>query len=80
MLCATRSAIPPRNFLVVAPRLTFTSIARITVELDGTGSVVTYDMDVRPNGLLRIGEGVRLVFGKIGDRAAAGLRGALGEQ
>ena len=32
------------------------------------------------NGLLRIGEGVPLVFGKIGDRAAAGLRGALGEQ
>lgn len=71
----------PRNLLVVARSLMFTSIDRITVEPDGTGSVVTYDADLRLNGLLRIGDlGLRLVFGRIGDRAAAGLRRVLGGQ
>jgi carbon monoxide dehydrogenase subunit G len=71
----------PRNLLVVARSLIFTSIDRITVEPDGTGSVVTYDADLRLNGLLRIGDlGLRLVFGRIGDRAAAGLRRVLGAQ
>lgn len=68
----------PRNLLVVARSLVFTSIDRITVEPDGTGSVVTYDADLRLNGPLRIGDlGLRLVFDKIGDRAAAGLRRVL---
>jgi len=71
----------PRNLLVVARSLIFTSIDRITVEPDGTGSVVTYDADLRLNGPLRIGDlGLRLVFGRIGDRAAAGLRRVLGGQ
>ena len=71
----------PRNLLVVARSLIFTSIDRITVEPDGTGSVVTYDADLRLNGVLRIGDlGLRLVFGRIGDRAAAGLRRVLGAQ
>ena len=69
----------PRNLLVVARSLVFTSIDRITVEPDGKGSVVTYDADLRLNGVLRVGDlGLRLVFGQIGDRAAAGLRRALG--
>ena len=69
----------PRNVLVVARSTVFTSIDRITVEPDGTGSVVTYDADLRLNGVLRVGDlGLRLVFGQIGDRAAAGLRRALG--
>lgn len=69
----------PRNLLVVARSIVFTSIDRITVEPDGTGSVVTYDADLRLNGVLRVGDlGLRLVFGWIGDRAAAGLRRALG--
>ena len=68
----------PRNLLVVARNLIFTSVDRITVEPDGTGSVVTYDADLRLNGLLRIGDlGLRLVFDRIGDRAAAGLRRVL---
>ena len=68
----------PRNLLVVARSSVFTSIDRITVEPDGTGSVVTYDADLRLNGVLRVGDlGLRLVFGQIGDRAAAGLRRAL---
>ena len=69
----------PRNLLVVARSAVFTSIDRITVEPDGTGSVVTYDADLRLNGVLRLGDlGLRLVFGQIGDRAAAGLRRVLG--
>ena len=71
----------PRNLLVVARSLIFTSLDRITVEPDGTGSIVTYDADLRLNGPLRIGDlGLRLVFDRIGDRAAAGLRRVLGGQ
>ena len=71
----------PHNLLVVARSSVFTSIDRITVEPDGTGSVITYDADLSLNGVLRIGDlGLRLVFGQIGDRAAAGLRRVLGPQ
>ena len=71
----------PRNLLVVARSAVFTSIDRITVKPDGTGSVVTYDADLRLNGVLRIGDlGLRLMFGHIGDRAAAGLRRVLDAQ
>ncbi len=71
----------PHNLLVVARSSVFTSIDRITVEPDGTGSVITYDADLRLNGVLRVGDlGLRLVFGQIGDRAAAGLRRVLGPQ
>lgn len=71
----------PHNLLVVARSSVFTSIDRITVEPDGTGSVITYDADLSLNGVLRIGDlGLRLVFGQIGDRAAAGLRRVLGAQ
>lgn len=71
----------PRNLLVVARSTVFTSIDRITVEPAGKGSVVTYDADLRLNGVLRLGDlGLRLVFGHIGDRAAGGLRRALGAE
>lgn len=71
----------PHNLLVVARSSMFTSIDRITVEPDGTGSLVTYDADLRLNGVLRVGDlGLRLVFGQIGNRAAAGLRRVLGPQ
>ena len=71
----------PHNLLVVARSIVFTSIDRITVEPDGTGSLVTYDADLRLNGVLRVGDlGLRLVFGQIGNRAAAGLRRVLGPQ
>ena len=71
----------PHNLLVVARSSVFTSIDRITVEPDGTGSVITYDADLSLNGVLRVGDlGLRLVFGQIGDRAAAGLRRVLGAQ
>ena len=71
----------PRNLLVVARSTVFTSIDRITVKPAGAGSVVTYDADLRLNGVLRVGDlGLRLAFGWIGDRAAAGLRRVLGAQ
>ena len=71
----------PHHLLVVARSMVFTSIDRITVEPDGTGSLVTYDADLRLNGVLRVGDlGLRLVFGQIGNRAAAGLRRVLGPQ
>jgi len=69
----------PHNLLVVARSAVFTSIDRITVEPDGKGSVLTYDADLRLNGVLRLGDlGLRLLFAQIGDRAAAGLRRVLG--
>lgn len=71
---------PPREVLVVASNAMLTSEDRITVvaEDDG-GCSVTYDADLRLSGLLRLADpGLRLVFGRIGDRAAAGLRAALG--
>jgi carbon monoxide dehydrogenase subunit G len=77
----TKEYDAPHNLLVVARSSVFTSIDRITVAPDGTGSVVTYDADLRLNGVLRVGDlGLRLMFGQIGDRAAAGLRRVLGAQ
>ena len=71
---------PPHQVLVVAANAMLTSEDRITVvpEDDG-GCSVTYDADLRLSGVLRLADpGLRLVFGRIGDRAAAGLRAALG--
>jgi carbon monoxide dehydrogenase subunit G len=68
----------PTELLVLAESTLFTSEDRISVEPADGGSVVTYDADLRLNGVLRLGDlGLKLVFGRIGDRAAAGLRRAL---
>ena len=49
-----------------------------SVEASGDGSLVTYDADLQLRGVLRIGDPLlALGFGRIGDRAAAGLRDAL---
>ncbi len=69
---------PPHTCLVVARSSAFTSTDRITVEPDGGGSIVTYDAELTLNGPLGLFDpALRLAFGRIGDRAAAGLRGAL---
>lgn len=69
---------PPREILVLAESTVLTSEDRITVAPEGDGAVVTYDADLRLNGPLRLGDPfLRLVFGRIGDRAAAGLRKAI---
>lgn len=69
---------PHHNVLVVARSSVFTSTDRVTVTPDGAGSIVTYDADLALNGPLRLFDPVlKLTFGKIGDRAAAGLRRVL---
>lgn len=70
----------PTEVLVIASTSTLTSEDRITVvaEPDG-GASVTYDADLRLAGPLRLADPfLRLAFGRIGDRAAAGLRRVLG--
>jgi carbon monoxide dehydrogenase subunit G len=74
----TREFESPRFARVVATSTMFTSDDRITVEPDGDGSLVTYDAELRLNGPLRLADPLlKLAFGRIGDRAAAGLRTAL---
>lgn len=56
----------------------FTSEDTITVEPDGEGSIVTYDAELRLQGVLGLWDPVlRLSFDRIGGRAAAGLVDAL---
>ena len=72
---------PPKDLLVRAASRLFTSEDRITVETDDAGTVVTYDADLRLNGVFRLADpALRLAFRRIGDRAAAGLRRALDAQ
>jgi hypothetical protein len=69
---------PPHAFRVVATSTFFTSDDRIRVDSDGDATIVTYDAELRLNGPLGLFDlGLRLAFGWIGDRAAAGLRKAL---
>ncbi len=69
---------PPRGFRVVATSALFSSDDRIRIESAGDATIVTYDAELRLNGILGLFDpGLRLAFGWIGDRAAAGLRSAL---
>lgn len=69
----------PEELVVVARSRTLTSTDKVTVQPDGEGSLVTYDAVLDLNGPLRLFDPMmKLVFGRIGDRAAAGLRAALG--
>lgn len=69
----------PVEVFVRASTRTLTSEDRITVEPETNGCVVTYDADLRLNGPLRLADPMMiLLFKRIGDRAAAGLRTALG--
>ena len=73
---------PSHELVAVATTKTLRSTDRITVRAAGNdpaeGSVVTYDADLRLLGALKFFDlGLRLVFGRIGDRAAAGLRRVL---
>lgn len=55
-----------------------TSVDEISVEPAPDGSIVTYDAELTLNGLVGAFDPfLRLVFGRIGDRAAAGLIEAL---
>ena len=77
----TRDFAPEARAVVVAESALFTSEDTITVEPWGAGSLVTYDADLRLRGPLAVFDlGLKLVFGRIGDRAAHGLRRALAEE
>jgi carbon monoxide dehydrogenase subunit G len=68
----------PTTVQVEARSTLLTSIDRIDVVADGDGSLVTYDAELRLNGPLGLFDpALRLAFGRIGDRAAAGLARAL---
>lgn len=68
----------PHELLAVARSALFTSIDRITVIPAPTGCTVTYNAELRMNGMLALADpGLRVVFHRIGDRAARGLRTAL---
>ena len=73
---------PPREVIVVAKTTVLTSEDRITLAADDTGTIVTYNADLRFNGPLRIGDPLlQIVFRRLGNRAFAGLRRVLeGEQ
>ena len=64
----------PRRYLMVASTLFFTSIDEVRVAPSGDGSATTYHAELKLNGPLRVFDlGLRMVFARIGDRAAAGL-------
>ncbi|HEX5614033.1 MAG TPA: SRPBCC family protein [Acidimicrobiia bacterium] len=69
---------PPRRLLLRAERGVFLSVDEIRVEPDGAGARVTYDARLTLRGPAALLDPLlRLAFGRIGDRAAAGLRRAL---
>lgn len=68
----------PRTVLLKGRNSLFTSVDRVTVEPATTGCTVTYDAVLTFNGLLAPGNLLLgLVFNRIGDRAAKGLRRVL---
>ena len=71
----TTEYTPSSNVLLVGKNSMFTSIDRITITPTATGCDITYDAQLTLNGLfapfnLMLG----LVFNKVGDSAAKGLR------
>jgi len=69
---------PDTNLLVVAKSKALKSTDRVTVVADGSSTLVTYDALLELNGVLGLADPLlRLAFGRIGDRAAAGLRRVL---
>ena len=68
----------PIRLLVVADTSLLRSTDRITVRADGDATVVTYDADLSLKGPLQLAAPLlAVVFRRIGDRAAAGLRRVL---
>ena len=68
----------PSGLLVVADTSLLRSTDRITVRADGDATVVTFDADLSLKGPLQLAAPLlAVVFRRIGDRAAAGLRRVL---
>lgn len=69
---------PPRSVTFRGENATVVSLDTISLEPRGGGTRVTYDADLTLKGPLGLADPLlRLVFGRIGDTAAAGLRKAL---
>jgi hypothetical protein len=69
---------PSTRVVARAQSKLLTSLDTITVAPSDDGSIVTYDAELTLNGPLKLADPVvKLVFGRIGDRAAAGLVEAL---
>ncbi|MEL7210784.1 MAG: SRPBCC family protein, partial [Actinomycetota bacterium] len=74
----TRAHRPPEEVLLVAEGSFLVSEDTITVADRSDGCTVTYDADLRLKGLARVADPLLgLAFGRIGDRAADGLRAVL---
>ncbi len=72
---------PNTSLLVVAKSRILKSTDRVTVVADGDSTLVSYDALLELNGVLRLADPLLgLAFGRIGDRAAAGLRRELSGQ
>lgn len=73
---------PTHELVVVARSRMLTSTDRVTIRREATGdtegTLVTYDATLQLNGVLRLVDPLLgLAFGRIGDRAAAGMRRVL---
>lgn len=74
----TKEHVAPTDLLVVAESATLVSTDRVTVEAVDGGSIVTYDADLQLKGVFKVfSPALSLAFGRIGDRAAAGMRRVL---
>jgi Polyketide cyclase / dehydrase and lipid transport len=63
-----------KRFLMVAKTKRFTSIDEIRFAPEGTGSRITYDAELKINGVLSVLDfALKRIFNRIGDRAARGL-------
>jgi hypothetical protein len=68
----------PVRVVLQAENWAVTSIDTITFDTTGEGTEITYHADLRPRGLARLASPIlSLAFGRIGDRAATGLRVAV---
>lgn len=71
----THEFVPHSRILLVGKNSVFTSVDLITIVPTRTGCDITYDAKLTFNGFLApMNLGLGMVFGKIGDRAAKGLR------
>ncbi|CAN5145431.1 SRPBCC family protein [soil metagenome] len=64
----------PKKMVATASNRFITSVDTITVDPERGSCVVTYDADLLLNGPLKIGDPIlKLVFNRIGEKAAGGL-------
>ena len=69
---------PPRRILLVSHTTFLTSVDEVRVAPSGNGAVVTYDAKLTLKGPFGLFDPLlALAFGRIGDRAAVGLRRVL---